>query len=206
MKVLTTGQIRKADEYTIGHEPVLSLDLMERAAAGLATYVEAYYGASAKIRIFAGSGNNGGDGIALARLLASKGQIVNLHVITPEKSWSHDAKANLDRLPELENLAVTYLRADSSLPAIAGDELVIDALLGSGLTREPDGFIAGIIDHINNSKALVIAVDVPSGLFGEDNRLNSKKHVIKASQTLSFQFPKLASFSLKTVHLWVTGK
>ena len=194
MKVLTTEQIRRADEYTIGHEPVLSLDLMERAALGLAGYIEGQPWGFRKVRIFAGYGNNGGDGIALARLLSNKGRNVNLHVITPEKKGSPDAKANLDRLPEQDNLVVTYLQAGFLLPGIASDDLVIDALFGSGLTREPAGFMAEIIDHINCSKARVIAVDVPSGLFGEDNRLNSRRHVISAFQTLTFQFPKLCFF------------
>jgi NAD(P)H-hydrate epimerase len=194
MKVLTTEQIRRADEYTIGHEPVLSLDLMERAAVRLATYIGAQTWAFRNVRIFAGYGNNGGDGIALARLLSNKGRSVNLHVITPEKCWSPDAKANLDRLPEQENLMVTYLQAGTPLPAIDSTDLVIDALFGSGLTREPAEFVAEIIDHINSCKARVIAIDMPSGLFGEDNSLNSRRHVISAFQTLTFQFPKLCFF------------
>jgi len=194
MKVLTTEQIRKADEYTIGHEPVLSLDLMERAALGLAGYFEAQNWNFRKIRIFAGYGNNGGDGIALARLMSNKGRRVVLHIISPEKSRSPDAQANLDRLPEQENLVVTYLQSGSLFPGIAKDDLVVDALFGSGLTHEPEGFMAQVIDHINGSKAQIIAIDVPSGLFGEDNRLNSRLHVIKANQTLTFQFPKLCFF------------
>lgn len=194
MKVLITEQIRKADEYTIGHEPVLSLDLMERAALGLAGYIEAQNWNFRKVRIFAGYGNNGGDGIALARLLSNNGRSVNLHVVAPEKKWSPDAKANLDRLPEQENLVVNFLHAGTPLPGIGSDDLVLDALFGSGLTREPEGFMARVIDHINGSKAQIIAIDVPSGLFGEDNRLNSRQHVIKANQTLTFQFPKLCFF------------
>lgn len=194
MKVLITEQIRKADEYTIGHEPVLSLDLMERAARGLAGYIEAQTWNFQTVRIFAGYGNNGGDGIALARLLSNKGRSVKLHVITPEKNWSPGAKANLDRLPEQENLVVNFLQPGSVLPGIGSDDLVIDALFGSGLTREPAGFMAEMIDHINCSKAHVISVDIPSGLFSEDNRLNSRQHVIRACQTLTFQFPKLCFF------------
>ncbi len=194
MKVLTTGQIRMADEYTISHEPVLSKDLMERAALGLAASLEANIRDYKTVRIFAGYGNNGGDGIALARLLSDKGHPVSLHVIKPEKDWSPDAKVNLDRLPDREKLTVTYLQPDSPLPAIDHDDLVIDAIFGSGLTREPEGFFATLIDHLNGSGARIVAVDIPSGLFGEDNRLNSRQHVIRAFQTLTFQFPKLSFF------------
>jgi len=194
MKVFTTDQIRMADAFTIAHEPVRSLDLMERAALGLASRIVTGDGNSSNIRIFAGFGNNGGDGLALARLLSGKGMKVILHVIPPEKDWSPDAKANLDRLPENDCLQVNFLRSDADLPVIQPDDLVIDAIFGSGLTREPAGFIADIIDHINRAGARVISVDIPSGLFGEDNRLNSLKHVVRASKTLTFQFPKLCFF------------
>jgi NAD(P)H-hydrate epimerase len=167
---------------------------MERAALGLASFIKAECRLSGAIRIFAGYGNNGGDGIALARLISNDGFMVDLHVILPEKSWSPDAKSNLDRLPERENLVVTYLQAGYPLPVIDKNDLVIDALFGTGLTREPEGFMAGVIGHVNKSGARVISVDIPSGLFGEDNRLNSRQHVIKADQTVTFQFPKLCFF------------
>lgn len=194
MKVLTTEQVRRADEYTIGHEPVLSLDLMERAALGLAGFLEGQKGIPCKVRIFAGYGNNGGDGIALARLLAHKGRSVFLHVVKPEKNWSPDARANLDRLPQRGNLVTNFITGENDLPEIDKNELVIDALFGSGLTREPEGLMAKLIDHINSGKARVISIDIPSGLFGEDNRKNSRRHIIKANQTLTFQFPKLSFF------------
>ena len=194
MKILTTEQIRRADAYTITHEPVPSLDLMERAALGLARYIEKQPWNFRNIRIFAGYGNNGGDGMALARLLSDKGRHVNLYLMTPERSWSPDAKANLDRLPDEECLDINYLHQLSDFPVIEGGDLVIDALFGTGLSREPSGLIADLIDHINNGKAPVISIDIPSGLFGEDNRQNSRKHVIRAFQTLTFEFPKLAFF------------
>lgn len=183
-----------ADDYTIAHEPVLSLDLMERAALGLSGYIGQQTWEYQTIRIFAGFGNNGGDGIALARLLSGSGKKIYLYVIRSEKDWSPDTKANLDRLPESENLVVHHLQPGSGLPGIVKEDLVIDALFGSGLTREPAGFMAELIDHINLSMTRVISVDMPSGLFGEDNRLNSKQHVIRAFQTLTFEFPKLCFF------------
>jgi NAD(P)H-hydrate epimerase len=194
MKVLTTEQIRRADEFTIAHEPVPSLDLMERAALGLASFIEAQSWNYRRVRIFAGYGNNGGDGIALARLLGEQGKPVSLDMVTPEKDWSPDAKANILRLPEIENLVVTRLGEDSMLPVIREDELVIDALFGSGLTREPAGLMARLIDHINQCRTRIISVDIPSGLFGEDNRANTKAHVIRATLTLTFEFPKLCFF------------
>ncbi|MFO7616510.1 MAG: NAD(P)H-hydrate dehydratase [Bacteroidales bacterium] len=194
MKILLTGQIRDADEYTIREEPVRSVDLMERAAEGLSGAIRHDFATSSRFRIFAGCGNNGGDGIALARMLAHRGKMVSLHLLKPDRDLSPDARINLERLPELENLEMSILGPDDSLPGIQGEEVVIDALFGSGLTREPEGNPARIIDHINRSDCKVIAVDLPSGLFGDDNRTNSRKHVVKATVTYSFQIPKLAFF------------
>ncbi len=194
MKVLTTEQVRGADAYTIAHEPVLSLDLMERAAKGLAGYIEKQSWSSRNFRIFAGYGNNGGDGIALARLLSEKGKFVSLYIVKPEKNWSDDARANIDRLPDEDCLSVSYLEEVSPLPETDPDDVVIDALFGSGLTREPSGLMARIIDHINSAGNYIVSIDIPSGLFAEDNRQNTRNHVVRANQTLSFQFPKLCFF------------
>ncbi len=193
MKVLTTEQIRQADEFTIAREPLLSIDLMERAASGLLAFLEKSNPAYRKILIFAGWGNNGGDGIALARMFANAGRNVELFLFAGKK-WSPDAAANIDRLPERSNLRITYLEPDVQLPGITPDDLVLDALFGSGLNREPEGFVAEVIDYLNNCGVPIISVDIPSGLFGEDNRLNSGKQVVRATQTLTFQFPKLSFF------------
>lgn len=194
MKVLTTEQIREADAFTISREPVRSIDLMERAARGAAEYLAGNFNADRLVTIYAGYGNNGGDGIAMARMLAEAGRRVRLFLVWSEKGYSPDAQANINRLPSLENLTFTTILPELPLPVHAHDELLVDALFGSGLGREPEGFMTAIIDHINDSGCEVLAIDIPSGLFGEDNRLNSRKHVVKASQTLTFQFPKLAFF------------
>lgn len=192
MKVLTTKQIREADAYTIENEPVASIDLMERAAAQLHKTLLDRYAGQEVFRIFCGHGNNGGDGIALARLLAESKRTVCIHIYHGNGGLSPDGEINRSRLPKTPLLTVTQLVQDADLPEIDPEDVVVDALLGSGLTREPDGFYATLIDHINQAEAEVVAVDIPSGLFGEDNRTNSMKHVIRASLTLTFQIPKLS--------------
>ncbi|MFH0760183.1 MAG: NAD(P)H-hydrate dehydratase [Bacteroidota bacterium] len=194
MKVLTTAQIRQADEYTILHEPIRSIDLMERAAQGLAGRIMAACPREVTLQIFAGFGNNGGDGIAIARILAESGRKVELFVIQADKGFSPDARTNLDRLDKKDLATFRLINSDLEIPPIHPDNLVVDALFGSGLTREPDGVPAAIIDHINRSGARVISVDIPSGLFGEDNRMNSGKHIVKATETLTIEFPKLSLF------------
>jgi NAD(P)H-hydrate epimerase len=194
MKVLTTEQIREADQYTITHEPIRSADLMERAANALTAWLLNRFHATHPFRIFAGYGNNGGDGIAMARLLADNGRRVHLHVLNTGKGFSPDAQENLNRLNRSALSEFTFIRSSEDLPDVAGDEIIVDALFGSGLTREPDGLAADIIDHVNSHKAKVVAVDIPSGLFGEDNRANSKQHVLHADITLTLQVPRLCMF------------
>ncbi|OFY45426.1 MAG: NAD(P)H-hydrate dehydratase [Bacteroidetes bacterium GWF2_49_14] len=166
MKVLTTEQIRMADEYTILNEPISPAGLMERAAGALTGWVNSHFPGPVTIRIFAGPGNNGGDGKVMARLLAQEGREVHLHT----------------------------LQTDAELPEISPDDLVVDAIFGSGLNREPDGIMAACIDLINRSGATVISVDIPSGLFGESNGNNSYKHVVRADITLTLEMPKLSLF------------
>jgi NAD(P)H-hydrate epimerase len=194
MKVLTTAQIRQADQYTIVHEPIGSLDLMERAAHNLSEIILAEHTLQVPLQVFAGFGNNGGDGIAMARILSESGRRVELYVIQSDKGFSPDAQANLNRLDQKLLAAFGYISSESDLPAIHPDSLVVDALFGSGLTREPDGLAAAVIDHINRSGARVISVDIPSGLFGEDNGMNSRTHVVRATATLTIQLPKLSLF------------
>ncbi|MCD6333218.1 MAG: NAD(P)H-hydrate dehydratase, partial [Bacteroidales bacterium] len=141
-----------------------------------------------------GHGNNGGDGLALSRLLVKAGYRVSVHYYHSEKGRSPDAQTNFDRLQNLDGLSICKIQEKTDFPVIHRDEVVVDALLGSGLTREPSGLYALLIDHINNSGAEVVAVDIPSGLFGEDNRQNSTEHVIRAKYTLTFQRPKFSFF------------
>lgn len=166
MKVLTTEQIREADEYTILNEPISPAGLMERAAGALTGWVTSHFPGPVTIRIFTGPGNNGGDGKVMARLLAQEGRKIHLHT----------------------------LQSDDMLPEISPDDLVIDTLFGSGLNREPEGIMAACIDLINQSEATVISVDIPSGLYGENNGSNSYKHVVRADITLTLEMPKLSLF------------
>lgn len=194
MKILLTGQIRAADEFTIREEPVRSIDLMERAAEGLSSFIRSDFPSSSSFRIFAGNGNNGGDSIALARMLAHRGKQIRLYVLKSDRDSSPDNRTNLERLPDLNNLEMSMIGPNDPLPEIDADEVIVDAIFGSGLTREPAGNPARIIDHINASKCRVISVDIPSGLYGDDNRTNSRQHTVRATATYSFQFPKLCFF------------
>ncbi len=191
MKILTTEQIREADRFTIENEPVSSVNLMERAAGAIAGWFSGNVPVDEQIMIFAGPGNNGGDGLALGRLLKDRGYSPRIYLMTSSTGFSSDTSVNLERLKAM-NLPPEILATEEDLPGITPSCLVVDALFGTGLSRPLKGFPAKIIDHINASGAKVVSVDVPSGLFGDDNRKNTGGSIIRASHTLSFQVPRLA--------------
>lgn len=193
MKVFTCKQIKSIDAYTIDYEPISSIDLMERAANSLLKWIVARYSSKTPFLIFAGPGNNGGDGTALARLMSEIGYNVKLFLLGA-KSYSPDHSVNIKRLELLGYISPNYINSKNDLPLIPDGSVIIDSLFGSGLSRPLAGMIVSIVSHINASNAHVIAVDIPSGLFGEDNPFSNTNPVVKADCTLSLQFPKLSFF------------
>jgi ADP-dependent NAD(P)H-hydrate dehydratase / NAD(P)H-hydrate epimerase len=193
MKILSAEQIRKADAYTIEHEPIKSIDLMERAAGKCFNWIKEYFGYQLNVKIFAGPGNNGGDGLAIARVLANNGNNVNVYLLTPLEKLSPDAAANYKRLVE-QGKAKFLILEEKKLPEIDEKDIVIDAMFGSGISRPLSDMAMKTSVHINQSKAVVIAIDIPSGLFCESNEHNNLEAIIKADYTLTFQMPKLAFF------------
>jgi hydroxyethylthiazole kinase-like uncharacterized protein yjeF len=192
MKIFLSNQIKYIDEYTIKHEPVSSLDLMERAAGQLFKWIINKYDRSEHFVIFAGPGNNGGDGLALARILAGARYDVEIHYVSFTEKTSSDWNVNRIRLEEEAKLKLNYLTSASQFPAISGGDIIIDAIFGTGLTRPVEGLPQEVIRLINLADATIISIDIPSGLFGEDNSKNCYENVIKADFTLSFHFPKLS--------------
>ncbi|MDJ1478915.1 NAD(P)H-hydrate dehydratase [Cytophagaceae bacterium YF14B1] len=188
MKIVSASQTHKIDEYTISHEPVTSIDLMERAATTFCEWFMQYYFNVNRIKIVCGPGNNGGDGLAIARILHSYSYKVDVYTVLPTEKTSKDFDINLQRLPS--SISVQKITSQSELPQFHAEDIIIDALFGSGLNRPLDGLAADIVQAINQAKT-IIAVDIPSGLFTDTN--NSKEDVIiKASQTIAFQLPKLS--------------
>ncbi len=194
MKIPSIIQIKEADNYTIENEPIASIDLMERASGQLFEWIKEHIAKSSRIIVFSGPGNNGGDGLALARLLANDEYKVVVWQIQLSNDLSDDCKTNLDRLIDDGIVQVNTLTKDDMLPELEQNDIIIDALFGSGLSRPLDGFALEIVDFINHAKNQVIAIDLPSGLMGEDNSTNSTDGIVKANYTLTFQFPKLAFF------------
>jgi ADP-dependent NAD(P)H-hydrate dehydratase / NAD(P)H-hydrate epimerase len=191
-KIFSQSQIRAIDTYTITHEPVSPHGLMERASSGLTSAVMKLTSRQHKVLVFCGTGNNGGDGLAVARMLKEASYQVSVFVIdispvrTPE--WSE----NLKLLSAYGGTGATMISESSSLPEIEEGVVVIDAIFGSGLNRPPEGIAAETISLINRSGVTVISIDVPSGLAGDGDARAGSQAIVKATHTLAIQFPRLA--------------
>ena len=194
MKILFSEQVREADVYTINNLPISSIDLMEVAASQLFRWVLKHFTLENKIIFFCGPGNNGGDGLALARMLAEKQYHIEVFILKTNNGPGGDSLINYERLKKINKVPVEFIEVEKDLPYIQKKDVVIDALFGSGLTRPLQGFPVTIVEHMNFSGAEIISVDIPSGLFGEDNRNNNLDNVVQSDYTLSFQFPKLSFF------------
>ena len=192
MKILNTQQIRDTDNYTTENEPIASIDLMERASKAFFDQVKKRLKKQDKIIIFCGMGNNGGDGLAVARMLITTGYDVSVYKIVHSDKSSRDFSLNDERLRKLRNADFTEVSHTKELPYISDKDIIIDAIFGSGLSRPLEGFPADVVRHLNKSKARIIAIDLPSGLFGEDNTDNIPENIIRADYTFTFQLPKLS--------------
>lgn len=191
MKVFTAEQIRKIDQASIENEPIASIDLMERAAMMLFESFVARYDEGCRVMMFVGAGNNGGDALALARLLAQLKNVYDIRVfVLHSEQRSVDNALNLKRLLDELDVDLQTLHG-GDFPEIKSDDVVVDALFGTGLSRAVQGVAAELITHINASCAEVFSVDIPSGLFTEDNSSNTGV-VVQSDYTVSFQFPKLS--------------
>lgn len=166
---------------------------MERASNACFGWIKKNLDSSHKIKIFVGPGNNGGDGLALSRMLAANGYLVKVYLLSPIEKLSPDALKNYNRLL-LGSKAEIFQLTETNLPFIEADDILIDALFGSGLSRSLDGLAALVVRYINSSDATILSIDIPSGLFGEDNSLNTTDAIVRADYTLTFQMPKLAFF------------
>jgi ADP-dependent NAD(P)H-hydrate dehydratase / NAD(P)H-hydrate epimerase len=192
MKIFSCGQISEIDAYTVLHEPITSADLMERAAWQVYKWMTGRFGRSEHFIVFAGPGNNGGDGLALARMLAENKYSVEVHYIKFTEKTSGDWELNFRRLENVTNVTINIITDINKFPVISAGDIIIDAIFGSGLTRTVEGLAEEVIKRINLTDSTKISIDLPSGLFGEDNGKNDYTAVVRADFTLSFQFPKLS--------------
>lgn len=189
VQILTAEQIRAWDAYTVRHEPITPLDLMERAATKCVRWIQQQAWSARRFQIFCGPGNNGGDGLAIARLLHEAGYAVAVFVAGVGGRRSDEFQTNLERLRTLTSVDLRLVSSPENLPELTQSDVVVDALFGAGLNKPLEGIAAAVVERINASGCTVVSVDAPSGLFVD--KATSGAVVVHASYTLTFQCYKL---------------
>ncbi len=193
MKILTAQQQKDADTYTIKHEPVSSIDLMERATSKCIEWLTGRYDTSINFMIICGLGNNGGDGLAIARMLANKNYKVSVNILRYSEKCSDDFLANEKELKKIKSAIVKECNSSNDIETVTDRKtVIIDAIFGIGLNKAIEGWVGEVVDKINASGCPVVAIDVPSGLFSEENSSSEKRKIIRADITLTFHSPKLS--------------
>jgi hydroxyethylthiazole kinase-like uncharacterized protein yjeF len=189
MKIFTAAQIRACDAYTIRASGIHSAELMERASAKCVEWIKDNLPKETLFVVLCGTGNNGGDGLAIARMLHLGGYGVKAFLLQFSKELSADCETNLQRLAAIDKDLVSVVAPETFITDIAPQIVIIDAILGTGLSRPIEGWVAAFINHINHLPNKKIAIDMPSGLPA-DTIADRDAAIIKATDTLSFQFYK----------------
>ncbi|MCW3162580.1 NAD(P)H-hydrate dehydratase [Chryseobacterium oryctis] len=187
MKIFSAEQIRNCDQYTIANEPILSIQLMERAAFACVNWISENCKNHRNFAIFCGNGNNGGDGLAIAKMLYFKGFDVDVFVDSKAK-FSDDANINFRELREVSGILIKSFK-DVDNYRFDSRTIIIDALFGTGLSRNLEGEFKDLVDTLNSKNSFKISIDTPSGLFADKN-IDENSTVFRADYTLSFQFWK----------------
>lgn len=196
MKLVTSQQMRALDQAAIQQHGIASLTLMERAGSGVADVAEKY---AAKRRgaivVVCGRGNNGGDGLVAARLLIERGHDVVVFVAGRSTDLSADARANWELLPQ-RTRHIHEITSEADLaphhPVFVSASVILDALFGTGLSRELSGLAAYLVEYMNAVKRPIVAVDIPSGLSADTGKPLGV--AVRASRTVTFGRPKLGLY------------
>ena len=190
MKIFTAPQIKALDRRTIKEQNLPTLELMERAAKAFTNWFSKRYDFRQNIQVLCGIGDNGGDGLAIARLLYERDYAVTVYVLKFSNKFTKDFKRNLESL-RYRSIEIIYVEPGEKLPNLSANAMTIDAILGSGLSRPVEGWLGEIIRQVNENVKTIIAVDIASGLFADEHTENIS---ILPKQTFCFELPKLAFF------------
>ena len=194
MKIFSKEQIYKGDQLTAKKQNISSTDLMERAGTQIFNWIhQRVQGAQIPIRVFCGIGNNGGDGLVLARQLINYGYNVHIYVVNCSDKRSQDFLVNYGRIKQTTKKWPEMLSCKEDFPPIGPEDLIVDAIFGIGLNRPANDWVKGLFQHFRASKAFTLAIDLPSGLY-PDEVPEDENGVVWANYTLSFQSPKLVFF------------
>lgn len=190
VQILSAEQIRAWDQFTIQHEPVSSIDLMERASRKCVEWIRSKDWQGRPFVVCCGKGNNGGDGLAISRQLLKAGVSLSIYILEFGRLGSDDFQLNLQRLHEMAGTKIHFVQSADHFPPLSKETVVIDALFGSGLNKALEGLAADFVAWINRSGATVVSIDLPSGLFIDRSSL--RQPVVVADYTLTFQCYKEA--------------
>ena len=195
MKIFTHEAIKKIDKATIENDNISELDLMERAASAVSFEIISRWRTAQRMVIFAGPGNNGGDALAVARMLYEQGYRPEVYLFNIRSSHlSECCAANRQRLIDMGDIDFTEIVDNFTPPELGPSDVVIDGLFGSGLHTPLKGGYTALVQYINNSEAFIVSIDIPSGLFGEWNEGSDRRNIIRADLTLTFGSKRLSFF------------
>ena len=191
MRVVTAHTMQEIDKRAIDEFGLSGVKLMENAGRGCVDEIISQYGAQGRAVVVAGKGNNGGDGYVIARLLSQRGWELQVYIMAGRDQISGDAATNLERLPQE---MVHYCPLSGQLSTLHVEnifraDIIVDALLGTGLRSDIAGVYMEAIELINASGRPVVAVDIPSGIHGTTGRVLGD--AVRASTTVTFAFAKL---------------
>jgi len=191
MKIFSAEQIRQWDAYTILHEPVASVDLMERAALACLNWLDQHSFTTGYYHfvVLCGKGNNGGDGLALSRLLLNNHCAVTTYILEFGHKGTGDFQINLERLHGITK-DIHFIQDENHFPIFNTQDIIIDALFGTGLSRPLNGIVQSLVSKLNQTGNTVISLDMPSGLATDGS--STGYTAVKADHTLSFQVYKPA--------------
>ncbi len=198
MKVLTSRQMQAVDRHTIEDIGIPGVVLMENAGRGVAEEIlkKFSFGTTPRALVFAGKGNNGGDGYVVARHLLNNGWHVQTLVLAERDSVVGDAKVNLAALEKCGG-DICFVTNEEQLKTILAESseftVFVDALFGTGLTKELKGLYLCAIELINSQATPVVAVDIPSGIDASNGRILGG--VVNAIMTVTFAYPKIGLVS-----------
>jgi hydroxyethylthiazole kinase-like uncharacterized protein yjeF len=191
-KIISTKQTKEADAFTIDKQNISSIELMEKASLAFVKAIESELKKKQRIAVVCGTGNNGGDGFAIARILKSKGYGVDAFLINISDKLSQDCEENYKKLKDV------LIVEDNTQIDFSNYDIILDAIFGAGLSREIIGIAAKIIVEINKATATVFSVDIPSGLYCD--KISNSQTIVKADVTITFQRPKKSFFFLESQH------
>ena len=198
MKIFSKEQIYEGDKLTTQRQSISSTDLMERAGTQIFNWMHMrMQGAQVPIHVFCGIGNNGGDGLVIARHLITHGYNVKTYVVNCSDKRSKDFLVNYDRIKNVTKKWPELLSCSEDFPEIQQDDIIVDAIFGIGLNRPVQSWVKELFIHFKKTKAFTLSVDIPSGIY-KDKAIEDKEAVVYAGFTLSFASPKLVFFLPET--------